>query len=415
MRYLTKFPRRKVIFFYNLIDAFPFVGTRNFKDLLVLPAATTKLRNSTIITQTEIKPPKKHINKHQCKIEDHRRLNILMESKITTSSSKHSKEEIQLDLQNSPEQNTKLKQEVNTSQKKPINILETTAQRRIKVRRNSLFANEKTTENIGTLNNQKSQNYLVGEEIGKGGYATVRLAIHTPTLTRCALKMYEKASLTSIQRKNNITREINNLSKLSHSSIVKLVDSYETPTHINLALEYVDGVSLNTFLRNRMGKLLPETEVKYLFRQIVNGIAYCHEQFIVHGDIKLENIILSCKKEVKIIDFGFSTSIFGNVKSKLFCGTPSFMAPEILRRKEYEGRPADIWALGIVLYTLLCSCFPFRSSSREELFSSIISGIFKIPSHVSDKAQTLLKKMLSIDPNERPTASAILNDPWLSQ
>ncbi len=104
-----------------------------------------------------------------------------------------------------------------------------------------------------------------------------------------------------------------------------------------------------------------EIEAKYLFKQVVSALYYCHQRNVTHRDIKLENILLNeAKTQVKLIDFGFSTCIPNDKKIKLFCGTPSYMAPEIVSKKEYCGPPADVWALGVLLFALLCGRFPFR-------------------------------------------------------
>ena len=102
---------------------------------------------------------------------------------------------------------------------------------------------------------------------------------------------------------------------------------------------------------------------------MVEGISYCHSRNVAHRDVKLENILLNDNKnEVKLIDFGFSTCIPSDKKLKLFCGTPSYMAPEIVSKQEYCGPPADIWALGILFFALLCGKFPFRGESDKELY-----------------------------------------------
>ena len=105
-----------------------------------------------------------------------------------------------------------------------------------------------------------------------------------------------------------------------------------------------------------------------MFKQVVSGIEYCHARCITHRDIKLENVLLNAEMNVKIIDFGFSTCIPNDKRIKIFCGTPSYMAPEIVNKTEYCGPPADIWALGILLYAMLNGCFPFRGANDKDLY-----------------------------------------------
>ena len=128
-----------------------------------------------------------------------------------------------------------------------------------------------------------------------------------------------------------------------------------------MIMEYVNGGSLHGYLKMKPNRQMPELEAKFLWRQVVAAIYYCHQRNVTHRDIKLENILLDeTKTIVKMIDFGFSTCIPHERKVKIFCGTPSYMAPEIVSKIEYSGPPADIWALGVLLYALLCGKFPFR-------------------------------------------------------
>ena len=134
---------------------------------------------------------------------------------------------------------------------------------------------------------------------------------------------------------------------------------------------------------------------------------------MTHRDIKLENILLDETKTVaKLIDFGFSTCIPHERKVKIFCGTPSYMAPEIVGKTEYSGPPADIWALGVLLYALLCGKFPFRGSNDKELYSNIQKQELQFPDHVSHQARFFLQHLFNKQPERRLTSKEILRDPW---
>ena len=128
---------------------------------------------------------------------------------------------------------------------------------------------------------------------------------------------------------------------------------------------------------------MPELEAKFLWRQVVQAIYYCHQRNVTHRDIKLENILLDeTKSVVKLIDFGFSTCIPHERKIKIFCGTPSYMAPEIVNKTEYCGPPADIWALGVLLFTCLSGCFPYRGATDSQLYAKITAAQYRVPSEV---------------------------------
>jgi serine/threonine protein kinase len=129
---------------------------------------------------------------------------------------------------------------------------------------------------------------------------------------------------------------------------------------------------------------MDEVEAKFLFKQVISAIHYCHSRCITHRDIKLENILLNDKKDkVKLIDFGFSTCIPNDKKVKLFCGTPSYMAPEIVSKKDYTGPPADVWALGVLYYALLCGKFPFKGSNDKELYKRICKNELEFADEIS--------------------------------
>ncbi len=125
-------------------------------------------------------------------------------------------------------------------------------------------------------------------------------------------------------------------------------------------MELVEGVSLLNFLKSKPNRKLEENDCRNIFNQIITGLDYLHSKNIYHRDIKLENIIIDKNNIIKIIDFGFCSC---NPRSKLlsfFCGTPSYMPPEIVQKRDYIGSYADIWSIGILLFTLLCGSFPFR-------------------------------------------------------
>ncbi len=136
-------------------------------------------------------------------------------------------------------------------------------------------------------------------------------------------------------------------------------------------MEYLSGLSLGTYLKAQPNGKIPEKTCKKIFKQLTKSLAYMHDLHIAHRDIKLENIILDEDLNPKLIDFGFSTCIQPSDKVKIFCGTPSYMAPEVVERREYRGETADIWALGVLLFVSLTGIFPFKGATDEELFKKI--------------------------------------------
>ncbi len=257
--------------------------------------------------------------------------------------------------------------------------------------------------------------YNLGEQIGKGAYAVVRSATHVDSGREVAIKVYERVRLLQPQKRRSVAREIAILRELDHPNIVKFYDTFETPKNVFVVMELAKGESLRDFLRAKPGRKLPEPEARLIFSQIVSAINYCHRMKVSHRDVKLENIIIDRQHHVKMIDFGFSVKVPAGQKLRVFCGTPSYMAPEIVNRKEYFGPPADMWAVGVLLYAMVCGQFPFKGSTDSELFKKIVQGTFVFPQGVSESAKRVISRLLLVETNKRPTCEELLRDPFLSE
>lgn len=167
-----------------------------------------------------------------------------------------------------------------------------------------------------------------------------------------------------------------------------------------------DGGKLSLAGVLRKNKTIPEDETKNLFRQLTKGVKYCHDQKICHRDLKLENVLVDSNGKVKIIDFGFSAKC--SQKLQNFCGTPPYMAPELAAKVPYRGEPADMWALGVMLYLMLFGKFPFRATSEKELYRLIQQGKFELGNNVSPLARDTVTQLLKCNTKERATANQIL-------
>ncbi len=250
--------------------------------------------------------------------------------------------------------------------------------------------------------------------IGKGAYGEVVEAVHKRSGDAVALKIYAKSRMADKTRKANLLREVRNLEAINHPNVVKLYDCIDDVSkNVVMVMEFVRGVSLKRYASARR---LSEKEVAHLFRQIVSAVAYCHSKGVAHRDLKLENVLVTGNGTVKIIDLGFSIWTQRGQKVKILCGTPAYMAPEIIKRYEYDPQLADIWAAGVVLYYLLSGTFPFKGGSPEEIGKSIAeSKLAELDSNkVSSGAAELVRAMLTADPSHRFTAFAALQHPFLS-
>jgi MAP/microtubule affinity-regulating kinase len=262
--------------------------------------------------------------------------------------------------------------------------------------------------------NSKISNYEFGDEIGRGAFGTVRLGIHTETGEKVAIKIYEKSSLITPNRKKNIQREIKILNKLFHPNIVRLLTTVETSSSYNLVLEYISGCSLKDYLASRSSKRIDESQAISIMSQLLNCLDFMHGKGVCHRDLKLENILIDESHTVKLIDFGFSTYISTNKKVQLYCGTFYYMAPEVLLNKESFGPPIDIWACGVLLYVLITGTFPFKGKTKQEVYSKMLNKTILLPSHLSSDVKDLISSIFDVDPENRPTAGQVLSGPWIN-
>ncbi len=270
--------------------------------------------------------------------------------------------------------------------------------------------------------------YLYGRLIGQGAFGKVNIGLNVLTGRVVAIKSFNKKDLNKNgDNMKKILYETNLMKKLNHPNVTKILEMFEDDEYILISMEYINGGNLFSFVKKR--RKLSEKTAKFLFRQIILGIKHIHSHKIVHRDIKLENILIDLNNNIKICDFGIGR-ILNSSKQLLHdkCGTPMYMAPEILlssKNQGYEGFPVDIWSSGISLYIMLSGTLPFNlknnesSSIDEESDNNIelqYSIINKEPKHIekiSEEARDLLKGLLNKNPNKRLTIDQILNHPWL--
>ncbi len=254
---------------------------------------------------------------------------------------------------------------------------------------------------------------MIGEVIGQGAYAVVKKGLYIPESLTIAIKIYDKSKLEEPQRRKSVKREIKLMEMMDNEYIVKLYGVIETRHQLYILMEYVSGLSLHGYLKLFKNRRLPEEEARRIFQQLMMGLQYCHKKCITHRDIKLENILLDENRNVKIIDFGFSTKIPNDQKVKMFCGTPSYMAPEIVTKQEYSGPPADIWASCVLLFALISGYFPYKGATDAALYERICSCESYPPEYLSDEAKEFLESVFQYDPDNRPSAEDIFYLPWM--
>eukprot|EP01041_Mallomonas_annulata_P009083 gene9083-18820_t len=254
--------------------------------------------------------------------------------------------------------------------------------------------------------------YMVGKVVGVGSYGKVRAAWHRLTANKVAIKTYDKVKVKDPAHWKRVQSEIKIMEQVSHPRIARMYEAVETSKRMHIIMESIEGGNLCSYVKAK--RRLSEEESRRIFFQLLQAMDYLHNLNFVHRDIKLENVLFGEGKDIKLIDFGFSTVHQHGKRLRVFCGTPSYMAPEIVRRTEYDGKPTDMWSMGILLYALLCGCFPFRARSYPDLYRRIARGHFTVPEELSTSVKDLLRQLLQLDAHTRVTASNALRHPWLA-
>ncbi|XP_008207066.1 MAP/microtubule affinity-regulating kinase 4 [Nasonia vitripennis] len=253
--------------------------------------------------------------------------------------------------------------------------------------------------------------YDIEGTIGKGNFAVVKLARHRITKTEVAIKIIDKSQLdpTNLEK---VYREVEIMKQLEHPHIVKLYQVMETKNMLYMVCEYASRGEIFDYIARygRMG----EPRARATFAQILSAVEYCHATGVAHRDLKAENLLLDAQMCVKIADFGFSNRFAPGERLSTWCGSPPYAAPEVFRGKHYAGPEIDVWSLGVVLYVLVCGALPFDGSTLQSLRDRVLSGRFRIPYFMSTDCESLIRKMLVLEPGKRYTIPQIKRHRWMA-
>uniref|UniRef100_A0A8C2A4D9 Si:dkey-16p21.7 n=1 Tax=Cyprinus carpio TaxID=7962 RepID=A0A8C2A4D9_CYPCA len=242
--------------------------------------------------------------------------------------------------------------------------------------------------------------YRLEKTLGKGQTGLVKLGIHCITGQKVAIKIVNREKLSeSVLMK--VEREIAILKLIEHPHVLKLYDVYENNKYLYLVLEHVSGGELFDYLVKK-GRLTPK-EARKFFRQIISALDFCHSHSICHRDLKPENLLLDEKNNIRIADFGMASLQVGDSLLETSCGSPHYACPEVIRGEKYDGRRADVWSCGVILFALLVGALPFDHDNLRQLLEKVKSGVFHMPHFIPPDCQALLRGMIEVNPEKRLT------------
>lgn len=274
--------------------------------------------------------------------------------------------------------------------------------------------------------------YTVSKVLGRGAVGEVRLGFRIPDLHRVAIKIVNKRTYSTLSstpaNRDAVLNEVRILRSASHPCIIHLEDVVDTPDFLYIVLELAEGGELFDKIIEKTK--FNEAEAKLHFYQMISAISYLHSKNICHRDLKPENILLCSTDEknpvIKITDMGLSKLVDLGTVLKTFCGTPQYIAPEIVTgavgtaadTKAYSLK-VDCWSLGVILYVMVSGTPPFSEdrncgvSLKEQILTANYVFYPQLFDQISDNAKDLIKKCLKVNPQERISAEEIMNHPWL--
>lgn len=258
---------------------------------------------------------------------------------------------------------------------------------------------------------KKVGKYEVGRTIGEGTFAKVKFARNMETGESVAMKVIEKSAILKHKMVNQIKREISIMKIVRHPYIVRLHEVLSSKSKIYIILEFITGGELFDKIVHQ-GKL-HESESRRYFQQLIDAVDYCHSKGVYHRDLKPENLLLDSQGKLKVSDFGLSAlQRQGDGLLHTTCGTPNYLAPEVLSHQGYDGSAADVWSCGVILYVLMAGFLPFEEIDLPTLYRKISAAEFSCPSWFSAGAKSLIHRILDPNPKTRISIEGIKNDAW---
>jgi len=241
--------------------------------------------------------------------------------------------------------------------------------------------------------------YELGKTLGSGSFSKVKEGVDVESGDKYAVKIVDKALLTKGHVEQQLKREIAIMKLLKHRHVLSMVDVLQTGSNIYLVLELLTGGDL--FDKLDQAKRFEQPQARTYFQQLVYGLNYLHTHDIAHRDLKPENLLLDAHGMLKIADFGFSRLLNNQQLLQTVCGTPNYMAPEVLKEQGYDGKKADLWSSGVILYAMMAGYLPFDDQNMNVLCDKIEAGDFRMSRKFTDVAKSIVEGLLTVDPARR--------------
>jgi 5'-AMP-activated protein kinase, catalytic alpha subunit len=258
--------------------------------------------------------------------------------------------------------------------------------------------------------------YEIGRLLGMGTFAKVHHGRDLRTGESVAIKIISKDQVKRVNgMMEQIQREISIMRLVRHPNVVELKEVMATKTRIFVVMELVRGGEL--FAKVANGRV-PEDLARHYFKQLISAIDFCHSRGVSHRDLKPENLLLDENGNLKVSDFGLSAlpeQLRHDGLLHTQCGTPAYVAPEVLRNRGYDGARTDVWSCGVILFVLLTGHLPFQHENMMKMYQKIFKSEYQVPPWISGDARRLISKLLVVDPAKRISIPEIMRHPWMKK
>jgi len=253
--------------------------------------------------------------------------------------------------------------------------------------------------------------FVMLKVVGRGSFGKVLQVMKKDDQKIYAMKVLKKNAIIARKQVAHTLSERDIMQKIEHPFIVKLHYAFQTPDKLYMVMDFVNGGELFYHLKN--DNKFDEVRVRLYAAEITLALAHLHELGIVYRDLKPENILIDYVGHIRITDFGLSKEMPKNGGTSTFCGTPEYLAPEVLKGKEH-GTAVDWWSLGTLIYEMLTGLPPFYNPNHAQMYQKILTGDIKYPPEISPDARSLLTGLLQQDPAKRFTAKEVKAHPWFA-